>query len=73
MTIMELKQHEGQIYYSVTANSNPEYDTDQDDCVFPSTTPQPAELILKGICTNCDNLGHCVWQHNNNTNCQHYQ
>ncbi len=40
---------------------------------FPSNSPQPIESIVKGICMNCANLGRCIWQHNNNTNCQHHQ
>lgn len=40
--------------------------------VNPSQTPQPTAMITNGICTNCENLGPCVWQHNNKFNCQHY-
>lgn len=41
--------------------------------VFPANIPQPVVMINIGLCTNCDNLGRCVWQHNNKINCQHYK
>ena len=72
--MMDLKQREERNFQHVAGGATLEYASDTgDNNVFPSSTPQPAEMIVDGICTNCDNLGHCVWQHNNNTNCQHYQ
>ncbi len=41
--------------------------------VFPEDSPEPAEQIALGLCITCDNLGGCVWQHNNKINCQHFQ
>lgn len=47
--------------------------TEAEESVFPSQTPQPTALILQGLCVTCDRIGDCVWQHNNKINCQHYQ
>lgn len=41
--------------------------------IFSEHSPEPAEIIALGLCINCDNLGQCVWQHNNKINCQHFQ
>ena len=26
-----------------------------------------------GLCSNCDNSSHCMWQRNNKMFCEHYQ
>jgi len=31
------------------------------------------ELIRQGLCTNCNFLGMCVWQHNNKLSCEHFK
>jgi len=32
----------------------------------------PSDVII-GICTTCDFLNACVWQHNNKIFCEHFQ
>ena len=40
--------------------------------------PMPIEIkcptdIAIGLCTTCDFLNACVWQHNNKIFCEHFQ
>ena len=29
--------------------------------------------IINGLCTICENKGHCVWVENKKLNCEHYE
>lgn len=29
--------------------------------------------IFSGLCFNCDNRGHCVWQENKKLKCEHFE